>query len=169
MDLRTKSYKDLEKIGFDGFGFGARPVDEKGKFLDKVLRETAQLINDKYLKFALGIGTIEHIYLCEKMGWEMFDCVIPTREARHGRLFLPTKNILKPKIINISNSKYVNNFSVINKSSDIKLLQENSFAYLNHLFKLNEALGQKMASLNNLEYYQRLMAYLQEKKIKDKS
>ncbi|MCF7795224.1 tRNA guanosine(34) transglycosylase Tgt [Patescibacteria group bacterium] len=164
MDLRTKSYKDLEKIGFDGFGFGARPVDEKGNFLSKVLKETAELIDDKYYKFALGIGTIEHIYLCEKMGWEIFDCVIPTREARHGRLFLPTKNILKPKVINISNSKYVNNFSVINRSSDIKLLKENSFAYLNHLFKLNEALGQKIASLNNLEYYQKLMFYLRDKK-----
>ncbi|MFP4514478.1 MAG: tRNA guanosine(34) transglycosylase Tgt [Parcubacteria group bacterium] len=168
MDLRTKSYKDLEKIGFDGFGFGARPVDEKGVFLTKILKETAELIDDKYLKFALGIGTIEHIYLCEKMGWEIFDCVIPTREARHGRLFLPTKNILKPKVINISNSKYLNNFSVINKTSDIKLLRENSFAYLSHLFKLNEALGQKMASLNNLEYYQRLMSYLQEKRMKIK-
>jgi|AntRauTorckE6833_2_1112554.scaffolds.fasta_scaffold00031_29 queuine tRNA-ribosyltransferase len=168
MDLRTKSYQDLEKIGFDGFGFGARPVDEKGNFLAKVLKETAELIDNKYFKFALGIGTIEHIYLCEKMGWEMFDCVIPTREARHGRLFLPTKNILKPKVINIGNSKYVKNFSVINKSSDIKLLRDNSFAYLNHLFKLNEALGQKMASLNNLEYYQRLMTYLQEKRDKTK-
>jgi queuine tRNA-ribosyltransferase len=167
MDLRTKSYNDLKKIGFDGFGFGARPVDEKGVFLSKVLKETAELIDDKYLKFALGIGTIEHIYLCEKMGWEIFDCVIPTREARHGRLFLTTKNIIKPKVINISNSKYANNFSVINKNSNIKLLQENSFAYLHHLFKLNEAVGQKIASLNNLEYYQRLLTYLQEKKRKN--
>jgi queuine tRNA-ribosyltransferase len=164
MDLRTKSYQDLEKIGFDGFGFGARPVDEKGRFLSKILKETADLIDNKYLKFALGIGTIEHIYLCEKMGWEIFDCVIPTREARHGRLFLPTKNIIKPKVVNISNSKFSDNLSAINKTSNIKLLQANSFAYLHHLFKLNEALGHKMASLNNLEYYQRLMTYLQEKK-----
>jgi queuine tRNA-ribosyltransferase len=164
MDLRTKSYQDLEKIGFDGFGFGARPVDEKGRFLSKILKETADLIDNKYLKFALGIGTIEHIYLCEKMGWEIFDCVIPTREARHGRLFLPTKNIIKPKVVNISNSKFSDNLSAINKTSNIKLLQENNFAYLHHLFKLNEALGHKMASLNNLEYYQRLVTYLQEKK-----
>ncbi len=160
IELRRKSYTDLEKIGFDGFGFGARPVDNDGNFLKKLLQETAKMIDDKYLKFALGIGTISDIYQCQKMGWDMFDCVIPTREGRHGRLFLESSNIYKPKVINASNSKFKNNFSPINKNSKIKLLQDYSFSYLHHLFKLNESLGQKLASLNNLEYFQKVISSL---------
>jgi queuine tRNA-ribosyltransferase len=102
----------------------------------------------------------------------MFDCVIPTREGRHGRLFLWKRNpkfkILNPKqiqnsksktqkkfydTININNSKFRNNFSPINLNSKINEVRNCSFAYLHHLFKSNEPLGQRLATLNNLEFY----------------
>ncbi len=160
IELRRYCFDALEKIGFDGFGFGARPVDDDGVFLEEVLSETAKMIPDKYLKFALGIGTIEDIYRCYNMGWEIFDCVIPTREGRHGRLFIKEKDWKNPRVININNAKFSKDFSSINSESAFSCLQENSLAYLNHLFKIKESLGQKIASLNNLEYYQKFIKSL---------
>lgn len=174
LDLRKKCALGLLKIGFDGYGFGARPVDEKGKFLAKVLKYTADLIPDKYPRFALGIGTPDDIMKCYKMGWDMFDCVIPTREGRHGKLFNFTTPViarskatkqsrsssekhLKYKTINISNAKFLNNFKPINANSQIKELKEYSLSFLNHLFKTKEPLGARLASLNNLEFYANLM------------
>ncbi|MFH1426916.1 MAG: tRNA guanosine(34) transglycosylase Tgt, partial [Patescibacteria group bacterium] len=193
-DLKLRKYcaEELIKIGWDGYGFGARPVDKEGKFLDKVLKFTADLIPEKAIKFALGIGKPEDIIRCVKMGWQMFDCVIPTREGRHGRLFLWKRksNIQIPirqladqinskfkiqnsnsvisgqisknlyKTININNSKFSADNSAINMNSKLPELREYSKAYLHHLFKMNEPLGQKLATLNNLEFYLDMMKNL---------
>ncbi len=154
IDLRERCAKELVKIGFDGYGFGARPVDEQGNFLEEVLIKTAEFIPKESLRFALGIGTPEDIQRCALMGWDMFDCVIPTREGRHGKLFV-SKTASKYETININNAKFTNDFKAINKNSGLKELKINSRAYLHHLFKLQEPLGHKLASLNNLEFYQK--------------
>jgi len=159
IDLREKCAQELVAIGFDGYGFGARPIDKDGNFLEEVLIKTASFIPEKALRFALGVGTPEDIVRCAKMGWDMFDCVIPTREGRHGKLFIAGKNQGYSNI-NINNARFSLDFTVINKSSKIIELKNNSRSYLHHLFKLNELLGQKMASLNNLEFYQNLLAKL---------
>lgn len=157
LDLRERCAKELAKIGFDGYGFGARPVDKEGNFLEEVLEKTASFIPKNSLRFALGIGTPEDIVRCAKMGWDMFDCVIPTREGRHGKLFQAfSKNGVES--ININNNSFVKNWRPINRSSRLPELRRHSLAYLHHLFRLKEALGQKMASLNNLEFYQNLLA-----------
>jgi queuine tRNA-ribosyltransferase len=153
LDLRQRCASELKKIGFDGYGFGARPVDKEGNFLESVLEKTAQYIPEDALRFALGIGTPEDISRCVRLGWDMFDCVIPTREGRHGKLFLAEKED-QYTTININNSRFNEDFSKINQNSFFKDLQNSSFAYLHHLFKLDDALGQKLASLNNLEFYQ---------------
>jgi len=159
IDLREKCAKELAAIGFDGYGFGARPIDKDGNFLEEVLVKTASFIPEKALRFALGIGTPEDIVRCAKMGWDMFDCVIPTREGRHGKLFIAGKN-QEYSNININNARFSLDFTAINKGSKINELKNHSRSYLHHLFKLNELLGQKMASLNNLEFYQNLLAKL---------
>ena len=156
LDLREHCAKELVKIGFDGYGFGARPIDKDGNFLEDVLRNTAEYIPKTALRFALGIGTPEDIKRCADMGWDMFDCVIPTREGRHGKLFFSEKGN-KYSSININNAGFANDFTVINKTSKISELKNHSKSYLHHLFKLNELLGQKLASLNNLEFYQNLL------------
>ncbi len=184
LGLRKKCFEGLEEVapknGWDGFGFGARPVDSKGNFLEEVLKYTANLIPKDKIRFALGVGTPEDIVRCARMGWDMFDCVIPTREGRHGRLFSWKRNpnakaqmsnqIQMPKLkclsfyntINIVNSKFSTDFSPINKDSKLKELREYSKAYLHHLFKLKEPLGQRLATLNNLEFYSDLMERLRE-------
>lgn len=152
------------KIPFAGYGFGARPIDSQGNFLFDILEYTAKIIPNDKIKFALGIGNPADIYRCHKMGWNMFDCVIPTREGRHGKIYQFKSESIKSinfyKEFNIKNSSSVDNFKKINKNSDLKILQENSLAYLHHLFKVNESLGQKIASLNNLEFYAKLMGKL---------
>lgn len=157
IDLRRDCARRLSEIGFDGYGFGARPVDKAGKFLASVLAETASAIPPQALRFALGIGTPSDIRRCAKFGWDMFDCVIPTREGRHGRLLRPGK---KAEAININNARYAKDFGAINPKSRLPELRRHSLAYLHHLFRLDEPLGQALASLNNLEYYQNLMSEL---------
>lgn len=153
IDLREHCTRELVKIGFDGYGFGARPVDKKGDFLGEVLERTASFIPVEVPRFALGIGSPEDIKCCAKMGWDMFDCVIPTREGRHGKLFFP-RGAASYQTININNSRFAKDFEAINKKSRIPALKTHSRAYLYHLFKLAEPLGQRLSSLNNLEFYQ---------------
>jgi queuine tRNA-ribosyltransferase len=172
IDLRKYCAKKLVEIGFDGYGLGARPVDENGVFLTKVLKETALAIPENSLRFALGVGMPEDIYRSYILGWDAFDCVIPSREGRHGRIFYfkPKFQGFSPilsdfyKTINIKNKQFSTDFSPINNLSEIKLLRDYSKAFLHYLFRLNDPLGQKLASLNNLEFYQNLIKYL--KKLK---
>lgn len=153
IDLRERCAQELVAIGFDGYGFGARPVDKDGHFLEEALRRTAEFIPVTALRFALGIGTPEDIRRCARLGWDMFDCVIPTREGRHGKLFFSGLSS-SYRAINIKNSKYARDFKAINKNSRLGELKNHSLAYLHHLFRLGEPLGQQLASLNNLEFYQ---------------
>ncbi|MDP3900103.1 MAG: tRNA guanosine(34) transglycosylase Tgt [bacterium] len=151
--------------GFDGYGYGARPVDGDGKFLAAVLQHTAEQIPADKLRFGLGIGLPEDIARCARMGWDMFDCVIPTREGRHGKLFFwktnSKSNFLNSQnfynTINITNAKFKQDLSPINEHSNIPELREHSKAYLHHLLKIQESLGYRLASLNNLEFYLDLM------------
>lgn len=173
LELRRYCAAELIKIGFDGYGFGARPVDREGKFLGDILKRTAEMIPEDSLRFALGIGLPKDIVRCVSYGWDIFDCVIPTREGRHGKLFLwasPQTPLLIRRgelkgrgfyqTINILNSQFSSDFSPIDPNSKIKELREYSKAYLHHLFKLKEPLGARLATLNNLEFYLELMEKL---------
>ncbi len=180
LDLRKHCTESLVKIGFDGYGFGARHLDEKGNFLEEVLRFTADLIPDQALRFALGVGTPEDIVRCANMGWDMFDCVIPTREGRHGRLFVWNKQTEFPisnnqfpnknqnlkntneknsfyETINISNEKYKEDFSVIDDNCDCELCRNYSKSYLRYLFVKKEPLAMRLAAMHNLKFYMDLM------------
>lgn len=165
LDLRKKCVEGLVAIGFDGYGFGARHVDKDGKFLAEVMRYTASLIPEKSLRFALGVGTPEDIVKCFSVGWDMFDCVIPTREGRHGRLFL-WKN--KGKVIgknfyntiNINNQKFKKDFQPVDKNCGCYTCQNFTKGYLNHLFRMKDPLAGRLASIHNLKFYLELMEKL---------
>jgi len=180
LDLREDCSKGLIEIGFNGYGFGARHIDENGVVMDEVLEKTASFIPEDSLRFALGIGTPEDIVKCVSFGWDMFDCVIPTREGRHGRLFLrknfpltltpspsgrgwiPSRNPGEGKsdfyqTININNEKFKDDFSKIDENCNCELCQNYSKAYLHHLFAMKEPLGMRLASIHNLKFYSDLM------------
>ena len=165
LKLRERCAEELNKIGFDGFGFGARHVDESGNFLAEALKYTAEQIPEDKLRFGLGIGMPEDIIKSVKLGWDMFDCVIPTREGRHGKLFLMGKKLkfskkgeVIYKTINITNAKFIKDFSPINEFSQLIELRQYSKAYLNYLFKISEPLALRLASLNNLEFYLKMIS-----------
>ncbi|MBL7058146.1 tRNA guanosine(34) transglycosylase Tgt [Patescibacteria group bacterium] len=162
LDLRKKCAEDLIKIGFDGYGYGAMPVDNLGSLLREVLAYTANLIPEDKLRFALGVGKPEDIIECYKLGWDMFDCVIPTREGRHGRLYKHLNTLVEANLAveNILNAKFKDDFSVVQDDSTIDELRTYSKAYLHHLFKIKDSFGSRLASLNNLEFYAKLMKSL---------
>ncbi len=160
-NMREYCAKELIDIGFDGYGFGAMPTDSQGKFNTKLLHYTANLIPDNGLKFCLGVGNPEDIVKSSQMGWDMFDCIIPTREGRHGKLFEFTGKPLASKdfyrSLNIKNNKFTMDSNSINNMSEIKNLQEYTRSYLHHLFKIKDSLGYRLASLNNLEFYNNII------------
>ena len=167
LDLRQYCVKELVKIGFDGYGFGARHIDAEGNFLEEILRATAEFIPENSLRFALGVGKPEDIVKCFSYGWDMFDCVIPTREGRHGRIFLRKNNWEKENSlnfnkkfyenININNGKYEDDFEPLDKFCDCELCRNYTRAYLHHMFCSKEPLGMRLASIHNLKFYSDLM------------
>jgi queuine tRNA-ribosyltransferase len=164
-DLRKQCTEALVKIGFDGYGFGARHVDKEGNFLEEILRLVADLIPENSLRFALGIGTPEDIVKCADMGWDMFDCVIPTREGRHGKLFIWKKKNVRRKdfytTININNEKYRNDFTPVDAQCGCYACKNHTKAFLNHLMKMKDPLFFRLASIHNLNFYVKLMKILQ--------
>lgn len=183
--LREHCARELAVIGFDGYGFGGRHIDEEGVFLEEIVAKTAAAIPKDALRFALGIGTPSDIVRCHQLGWDMFDCVIPTREGRHGRLFVWKNGIsnLESRIsaenqdskikiqdsslsfyetINILNEQYKEDFTAVDETCDCELCTKHTRSYLKHLFKVADPLAGRLASLHNLRFYARLMERLRE-------
>ena len=159
----AKEKKSSVLADWDGYGFGARPVDINGKFLKEILDYTADLIPKDKIRFALGIGTPKDIWECAKMGWDMFDCVIPTREGRHGKLYQKKRSSLinKDKVvynnISIASSGWKKNLKAVGDKSPAPALNRYSLGYTNYLFKAGETLGQRIATMNNLCFYSGLI------------
>lgn len=157
-DLRLKSLAGLAEIGFDGYNIGGLSVGESPREMYKVLDYLTPAMPAEKPRYLMGVGYPENIVEAVKRGVDMFDCVIPTREGRHGRLFVfINEEIAKSakfyKSININNAKFAKDKSAINKHSALPELKNLSKAYLHYLFKIKEPLGQRLASLNNLEFY----------------
>ncbi len=123
------------------------------------------MIPENKLRFALGVGTPEDIVKFVHYGWDMFDCVIPSREGRHGRLFVWKKGKLESKdfyeTINISNEKFKNDFRPVDKNCGCELCRNHTRAYLRHLFISKDPLAMRLASAHNLYFYLELMKKLQ--------
>jgi queuine tRNA-ribosyltransferase len=152
-DLRLKSLAELKSMDFDGYAIGGLAVGETNTQMYEVLDYLAPELPPDKPRYLMGVGTPENIVQAVKRGVDMFDCVIPTREARHGRLYVNLSQSFKYETINITNSKFKNDFTSINKTN----LKQYSKAYLHHLFKTGEPVGMRLATLNNLEFYLRLM------------
>jgi queuine tRNA-ribosyltransferase len=173
--LRTKSLNDLKQIGdWDGYNIGGLSVGESAKEMYQVLDWLQPLLPENRSHYLMGVGYPDNILQAVKRGIDMFDCVIPTREGRHGRLFvwnldkktkLTSAILLKKnfyKTINIYNSNFKTDQISINIHSSQEVLKNLSRGYLHHLFKLNEPLGLRLASLNNLEFYLTLMKFIRQ-------
>lgn len=163
-NLRKKSARDLVSRNFDGYAVGGVAVGEPREKMKDILSWVVPELPEKKARYLMGVGRPEEIVEAVMMGIDMFDCVIPTREARHGRLYLWNPKISFEKwlrsrkgsfyiTIDIAKAQFANDTSPINSNK----LKKYTKAYLHHLFRTNEGLGLRLASMNNISFYLELM------------
>ena len=151
-DLREKSLKDLLGIGFDGYAIGGLGVGEETSKMLKVVDFLVKKIPEKKPRYLMGIGLLDQILKAIKKGIDIFDCVIPTREGRHGRIFIRGQKF-EYKIINILNAKYKKDKKPIDPKCNCFVCKKFSRSFLHHLFKIKDPLGLRSASFHNLYFY----------------
>ena len=153
--LRKECADALIDIGFDGFGFGGWPLDSDGRLTEGILEYTASLMPDDKPKYAMGLGRPEGIDICVKMGYNLFDCVIPTREARHNRLYVFNDDFYE--YYYPLDDVHRRDPRPISDRCDCYTCQNYSRGYLRHLLAIGDSLGQRLASIHNLRFYTMLM------------
>jgi len=153
--LRKVCADALIGIGFDGFGFGGWPLDSAGRLTEDILAYTASLMPDRTPKYAMGLGRPEGIVSCLKMGYNLFDCVIPTREARHNRLYVFSDNFYDH--FYPLDDIYRRDPRPVSDRCDCHCCKNYSRGYLRHLLSIGDSLGQRLATIHNLRFYTMLM------------
>jgi len=150
-DLRTLSLQGLEEIGFDGIAVGGLSVGEPKEDKTRILQHLAPHLPASKPHYLMGVGKPEDIVEAVFYGIDMFDCVLPTRNARNGQL------ITSYGVLNIRNAPSKLSDEPIDPNCGCKVCKNYSQAYLNHLDKTNEMLGSILNSFHNIFYYQSLM------------
>ena len=150
-DLREESLNKLIDIDFNGIALGGLSVGESKEEKNEILEFMSYKLPEDKPRYLMGVGTPEDIVEAVRYGIDMFDCVLPTRNARNGQLFT------SEGVINIRNAEYKDSDDPIDKNCDGKVSQNYSRAYLNHLQRTNEMLGSMLATYHNIYYYQSLM------------
>ncbi len=171
MKERERCANELMKVGFDGYGFGGWPMKKDGKFNYQMFEENAKLTPDDKVRFALGVGKPAEIIKGVQFGYHIFDCVLPTRDARHKRLYAfkqsPDDIELNKtdyqdlfKYIYLSKEKYYRDTNPISEFCDCFTCRNYSVSYLKHLFTIEDTLAYRLASIHNLHLYSTLIKRL---------
>ncbi len=151
-ELRQRSAEGLQAIGFDGYAIGGLSVGEPEQEREAILDATCPLLPADRPRYLMGVGRPEDMLAAVERGIDMFDCVLPTRNARNGHLFT-SRGVLK-----IRNARHTLDTRPIDPDCSCYTCTNYSRSYLKHLNKCNEILGHRLATLHNLHYYQQLMA-----------
>jgi queuine tRNA-ribosyltransferase len=151
MELRARSAKALVDIGFPGYAIGGLAVGEPQEVMLRVVEETAAQLPADKPRYLMGVGTPEDLMEAVARGIDMFDCVMPTRNGRHGAVFSRFGQI------NLDNARHRDDPRPIDPDSPHEATRTYSRAYLHHLVRVQEMLGQTLLSSINLAYYQTLM------------
>ena len=154
--LRDVSLAGLTEIGFDGYAIGGLSVGESKEDMMRILSHITHKIPESYPRYLMGVGKPEDIVEAVRRGVDMFDCVMPTRNARNGHLFVDEG------VIKIRNSVHKMDDRPLEAHCDCYTCQHFSRAYLHHLDKCGEILGSMLNTIHNLRYYQRVMAGLRD-------
>ena len=154
--LRDRSLEGLIRIGFDGYAIGGLSVGESKPEMMRILQHTAPRLPGDRPRYLMGVGTPEDIVEAVRAGIDMFDCVLPTRNARNGWLYT-SGGVLK-----LRNARYRNELGPVDPECDCYTCTNFTRAYLHHLQRVNEILGARLNTLHNLRYYQNLMRGLRE-------
>lgn len=152
--LRQVSLEGLKDIGFDGYAIGGLSVGEPKEEMLKVLDFLADKMPEDRPRYLMGVGKPEDLVEAVRRGVDMFDCVMPTRNARNGHLFTSTG------VIKIRNAVHKTDTGPLDTQCDCYTCENFSRSYLHHLDRCNEMLGAQLNTIHNLRYYQNLMAGL---------
>ena len=150
-DLREYSAKETVKIGFDGYAIGGTSVGEGKEVMYKMIEDGIRYLPSDKPRYLMGVGDPIDILEGVERGVDMFDCVLPTRLARHGHAFT------KFGKINLKNAKYKEDFSAVDDTCDCECCKHYTKAYIRHLIVANETLGQRLLSIHNLRFLIRLV------------
>jgi queuine tRNA-ribosyltransferase len=150
--LRAASLEGLERIGFDGLGIGGLSVGEPAPERERVLEELVPRMPATKPRYLMGVGRPEDLVESVARGIDLFDCVIPTRHARNGHLFVPGG------VMNIRNARYATDTGPVDPGCGCYACRHYSRAYLRHLDRCGEMLGPRLATIHNLQHYLDLMA-----------
>ena len=155
-DLRKYCAEELVKMDFDGYSIGGTSVGEDKATHYKMLDYTLPYLPEDKPRYEMGIGAINDIFEAVERGVDMFDCVLPTRIARHGTLMTSQGRI------NIKKNIYKNDFTSLDPECDCECCRNYTKAYLNHLFRCEEGLGNRLMSIHNLRFLIKLMEGIRE-------
>ena len=163
--LRQRCAEELLQIGFDGFGFGGWPLDSEGNLLTEIIGYTRELIPVDLPMHALGVGQPASIVTCAGLGYDLFDSTMPTRDARHGRLYTFTADPGSATFDGdwysykyIQDRKHIKADVPISPYCDCLCCARYSLAYLHHLFKIRDSLFHRLATMHNLTFMVQLLA-----------
>lgn len=163
-DLRERSAKDMVALGFVGFAIGGVAVGEPVEEMMKAVSAAVPHLPESAPRHLLGVGRPTDIVKAVSQGCDTFDCVIPTREARHGKLYVSSLNAgWLYEEIDIRLERYKEDFSKIDESCDCYLCQNHHKAYLRYLFTISEPLAMNLATIHNLRFYLKLMQEIRQR------
>lgn len=150
-DLRIQHMKEIAELDLDGYAIGGLAVGETAEEMYRIIEVVEPYMPKDKIRYLMGVGTPVNILEAVSRGVDLFDCVMPSRNARHGHLFTWSG------IININNAKYMKDLSPVDSQCDCPTCRNHSRAYLRHLFKANEMLAMRLAVIHNLYFYNTLM------------
>ena len=150
-DLRIAHMKEIVELNLDGYAIGGLAVGETAEDMYRIIDAVEPYMPQNKPRYLMGVGTPVNILEGVARGVDLFDCVMPSRNARHGTLFTGQG------IININNQKYITDDSPIDPECDCHTCRNFSKSYIRHLFKANEILGMRLATIHNLHFYNKLM------------
>lgn len=155
-DLRKKSAKELMALHFSGMAIGGLSVGEPNKHMYHICEMLNTILEKKKPRYLMGVGTPQDILECVERGIDMFDCVLPTRNGRHGKAFTSEGEI------NIKNQKFEKRKEPLDAECECMTCTQFSRGYVRHLFKCGEILGMRFLALHNIYFYQKLMKEIRE-------
>ena len=143
--------KEIAELDLDGYAIGGLAVGEPTEDMYRVIESVEPFMPKNKIRYLMGVGTPVNIIEAVSRGVDLFDCVMPSRNARHGHLFT------SEGIINLNNEKYKNDLSPIDSKCDCPTCRNHSRAYLRHLLKSSELLYHRLSVIHNLFFYNKLM------------
>ena len=153
-ELRDESLQRLMDIGFDGYALGGLSVGEPKEQMRNIVEYCGERMPAEKPRYLMGVGTPEDIVYAVSQGIDMFDCVMPTRNARNGHIFT------SQGLLRLRNKRFRNDSRPLDVNCDCYTCKNFSRAYLHHLDKCKEMLGAQLNTIHNLSYYQSVMSGL---------